>query len=307
MQLNLFLYIAFYSKYFGCNTRFFFPLQSYTALWLLTITQRQWKLCFISCECTFSPLVDWELGSKKWWQCQKHQDLPDGQCLHPLSPLQLTLFPLMSSDENQLWLRASDHPIKHFREHIVFVDLYSQSAEMGTPYLGRGSPPFPAQAAWDDKVCHVEISLKCLEVDATSETRDPDPTQTLSCAFVVVVVGPMMPLLHARAGVRRLEGNSTWRSHNTMDLFLGQTNPGVTRHTTNMYSLFWMLPDAAVFVFLLIRHWKQSNILISNRKGDCLQCTYAQGMEFKQVFSEIPDVFARQVKAVHRVKTSSDS
>lgn len=68
-----------------------------------------------------------------------------------------------------------------------------------------------------------------------------------------------------------------------------------------------MLPDTAVFIFLLIRHWNQSDMLDSKRKEDCLQCTYAQGMELKQVFSEIPDVFARLVKAVHRAKASSDS
>lgn len=140
---------------------------------------------------------------------------------------------------------------------------------------------------------------RCHQWDKKSK---PHP-ESLLCFFF----GPMMPLLHARAGVRRLERNSTWRSHSTVIFFLGQTSPGVTRCTTNMHSLFWMLPDAAVFVFLLIRHWKQANILVSNRKGDCLQCTYAQGLELKQVFSEIPDVFARLVKAVHRVKTSSDS
>lgn len=124
---------------------------------------------------------------------------------------------------------------------------------------------------------------------------------------VLLFFGPVVPLRHARAGVRSLERNSTWRSPSTMTLFLGQTNPGVTRHTINMHLLFRMLPDAVMFVFLPIRHWNQSNILVSNRKGDCLQCTYAHGMELKQVFSEIPGVFPRLVKAVHRAKAISDS
>lgn len=128
MQLNLFLYITFYSKYFGCNTRLFFPLQWYTALWLLTIPERQWKFCFTSCKCSFSALIDWELGSKKQCQCQEHQDLPNGQCLHSLSPLQLLFFlSCHLSSCHWLQLRASDHPTKHFREHIVLVDLQSVS------------------------------------------------------------------------------------------------------------------------------------------------------------------------------------
>jgi len=68
-----------------------------------------------------------------------------------------------------------------------------------------------------------------------------------------------------------------------------------------------MLPNALTLIFFLTRHLNLSATLPMNMQRDCLQCTYAQGVELKQVSPEIQDTFPRLVKAVRRAQASSES
>lgn len=139
--------------------------------------------------------------------------------------------------------------------------------------------------------------LKCLEVDAMGETGSVLHPDSLLSSLLAQRCLFFMPVLEWGAW----RGDPIWGSYSVRTLFLGQTTSDVTRHKTNMDSLFWILPNAVMFIFFIVRHLNLSTTLATNTQCNCLQCTYAQGMELKQISPKILDVFPRLMKAAQRV------